>query len=473
MTLLFGIGAYLVFLLSIGAVAGRKVKTVEDYLVAKRRLPFFMAVPTIVATWFGAGSCMGVSGTVHRGSFYEVIADPFACSCGLVIAGLFFAARFRRTEKFTISDVLGKAYGKQVERFSSLLMLPFYVGTLASQMLALGVIFHIATGLDMQMGILIGSAIVVLYTMAGGMWAVSCTDFVQLALLIVGLTLLFTITWRSAPLQETLPQFWHEFSELKPQSLGLFPFLAFIGQLLMTGLGAIMGQDLIQRFFSCRTEKVAKWSTITAGGGYFALGLIPLFIGVAGRALYPHLSASDQLLPQLARDHLSTFTFSLFAAGLIAAIMSTADSYLLAGTAILTQNIFKTKNLKMMRASNLIIAAVSFTVAMFSKSIFNLMVHSGATLFVSIFVPTALALYGKKANNYPLAAWTSMLSGLVGWLGWLFLIKPHVLSFEEHLFAAATVGGIASLCGYYVPVVTRYTHSTLRIGISAAPKPRA
>ena len=469
MVLVVGMVVYFLLMLFIGAVASKKVKTADDYLVAKRRLPFLIAMPTIVATWFGAGSCLGVSGMVYQGSFYDVIADPFAIACALLVAGIFFASPFRKTGKLTISDILNTHYGPKVEKIASILTLPFYIGTLASQMLAIGIIFHITTGLNTELGIMLGSVIVIVYTMVGGMWAVSCTDVIQLVLLIVGLVILFCITWRAAPLADTLPQFWREFSTLKPQKFGFLSYLAFIGQLLMTGLGAIMGQDLIQRFFSCRTPTIAKWSAITGSGVYLLLGFIPLFIGVAGRFLYPNLGNAEQLLPQLARDYLSPTVFMLFAIGLIAAIMSTADSYLLAATAILTQNIINRRSLKTLRLGNLLIAVTAFIVAVFSKSIFNLMVHSGAMLFVAIFFPTTIALFWKKASCYPQAALSSMALGTLTWLGWVFLGKTPELTFEEHLFAAATAGAIGSCIGYVVVVfrvwcIARYELHLRKIG---------
>ncbi len=157
MTVIFivGLGLYFFLMALIGYLSSRRVKTMEDYLIAGRSLPFYLAVPTIIATWFGAGSSMGVSGTVYSDGFYGVIPDPFGCSLGLLIAGLFFAVPFRRLRLLTISDLLGKAYGTTFERISTLLVLPFYIGTLASQMVAMGYIFQIVSGASFEVGVII------------------------------------------------------------------------------------------------------------------------------------------------------------------------------------------------------------------------------------------------------------------------------------------------------------------------------
>lgn len=396
-----GVGLYFFLMALIGYLASRKVKTMEDYLIAGRRLPFYLALPTVVATWFGAGSSMGVSGTVYSHGFYGVIADPFGCSMALLIAGLFFAAPFRRLKLLTISDLLGKAYGEKFERFSSLIVMPFYIGTLASQMLAMGYVFQIVSGAQLEIGILLGALIVVTYTISGGMWAVTLTDFIQFGLLSLGLIIILPICFEQVEdSKAVLNTFFSEFKTLVPNE----SWLSYSGRVLMTGLGAIMGQDLLQRFLASRNESVARYSGIAGAATYLLLGFIPLFIGIAGREIYPGLETPEHLIPLLAKDYLSPVAFTLFACGLFSAIMSTADSYLLAGTTLLTNNVLlklrpvsEEKNkIRLLRFVNLAISLIALALAFSGQSIFNMMVHSGAMLFVAIFIPASAALFGKE-----------------------------------------------------------------------------
>ena len=448
---IIGVGLYFILMMVIGYLASRRVKTLANYLTANRSLPFFLALPTIVATWFGAGSCMGVSGTVYKEGFYGVLADPFGCSLALIIAGLFFAARFHRLKLYTISDLLGRSFGPRFERISTLVTIPFYIGTLASQMVAMGYIFHIISGQDPQMGMVIGSLIVLIYTASGGMWAVTLTDFVQLVMLSIGLALIVPICLDQVPDQAaTFHTFLSEFSTLVPaQKSDIF---SFVGRILMTGLGAIMGQDLIQRLLAGSSEEIARSSAIAAGGLYFLLGLIPLFIGIAGKSIFPDLDQPEQLIPLLAKQFLSPFAFAIFACGLLSAIMSTADSYLLAGASLITQNLLlksypdqteKTK-LRWMRTVNVSLVVSALGLAFTGQSIFNMMVHSGATLFVGILVPTSAALFLKKTNQT--AAWSALICGIASW-SLLVIYRLEDLS-EDALFSAATFGGLVSLISY-------------------------
>lgn len=451
---IFGISIYFSLILLIGCLASRKVKTMEDYLVAGRSLPFYLALPTVVATWFGAGSTMGVSGTVYSEGFYGVMADPFGCSLALLIAGLFFAAPFRRLKLLTISDLLSKVYGPVFERFSSIIVLPFYIGTLASQMLAMGYVFQIVSGEGLEVGILIGATIIMVYTIAGGMWAVTITDFVQFGLLSLGLLIIVPICFEqvkdSTVLLKTMVK---ELGSLLPnKNEASFSWLAYAGRILLTGLGAIMGQDLLQRFLASRTENIARYSGVVGAGVYLMLGFIPILIGIAGREIYPNLETPEQLIPLLAKEYLSPIAFIIFACGLFSAIMSTADSYLLAGTTLVTNNVIlkiwplatEKSKITLLRFANFTIALIALTLAFSGQSIFNMMVHSGTILFVAIFVPTSFALFWKGAN-IP-SAWISVACGISGWLGYLYFIEGEVK--EDLLFAAATFGAICSFAFY-------------------------
>jgi len=462
--MLGGITLFLVLMTAIGYYAGRRVQTMEDYLVAGRKLPFWLAVPTIVATWFGAGSSMGVSGTVYNEGFYGVLSDPFGCTLALLLTAAVFAGPMRRLKLFTISDLLRDRYGVAFERTATLLMVPFYIGTLAAQMVAMGYIFEILTGIDPMIGMMIGSVIVVGYTVFGGMWAVTLTDLVQLVILIAGMVIILPAVFNQLPHpQHVVDEMGRQFGMLGPrQETGL---LAYIGRIGMTSLGAIMGQDLLQRIFACRSEAVARSSAFTSAILYFSLGLIPLFIGLAGREIYPSLDNPEQLIPLIARESLSPFLFTVFACGLFSAIMSTADSYLLAGTSLITHNLIlplrplysEHKKITLLRSVSIACALTAFCLALSGQTIFNLIVHSGATLFVAIFVPATAALFSDWDS--PLSAWSALLCGLGGWLTYLFFNLPLT---EEILFAAAATGALTSHIGYFlstflmrIPIIER------------------
>lgn len=449
-----GLGIFLAVMLIIGHMSGSKVDSIDDYFIAGRKLSYKFAVPTIVATWFGAGSCMGISSIVYSDGFQGVISDPLGCSLALFLAAFFFVGKLRKRCYLTISDLIRDVYGTKAELFSSLLMLPLYIGVLAAQLVAIGYIFSLFLGFSTFTGTCLGGVIVLTYTSVGGMWAVTVTDFTQFLLVILGLVLLVPITIGALPDASVVwAMMKDEFSTLHPQSLATQGgLLVHGGKLLLTGLGAIMGQDLLQRVFACKSERVAVTSTFTAAWIYLALGIVPLTIGLVGRILLPDLSEPELLIPTLAKDHLSPFMLNVFVIGLLALLMSTADSYLLAGTAIITNNILsKNKQfLLYIRIVNALCIGLAILLGIALPSIFNLMVHSGAPLFVAIFVPVTAGLYFSKAT--PEAGWCSMLSGLIGWLVYVLYHAGELsTAYESVLYPAALIGASLSLIGYAVP----------------------
>ncbi|MDP1834755.1 MAG: sodium:solute symporter family protein [Chlamydiales bacterium] len=457
------LGIYVLVMLALGFFANRKVQTVEDYLVAGRKLPFYLAVPTIVAAWYGTGFCMGVSGLVYSKGVPAVLADPFGSTCALLLAGLFFAGRFRRMRLLTVADILGRAYGKRMEVCASLLMMPFYIGTLAAQMVALGYLLHLFAHIDTNTAIIMGSALMAIYTMAGGMWAVSFTDFLQLSVLLMGMILILPTVFSEFQDPHTFTTLKNEFASLLPhkQEEGT-GYLVYAGQLLITGVGAVMGQDLVQRCLATRSERTARWSVLCAAVVYFTLGMLPIAIGVAGRSLVPGLESPELLIPHLAQKYLSPVMVVIFVGGLILAIMSTADSYLLAGTSILTLNVIlpmfpqKTESARlwMLRGCSLIMTAIAFLLAKTGFNIFQLVIHSGAMLFVAIFFPVTMTLYYKRASSQ--AAWSALFGGVISWLCFVGYAYTNLgMAGDSLLYAAATVGGLGSLTTYVIVSVAR------------------
>jgi len=451
-------------MLLIGYWSSKQIKNLADFLVAGRRLPFHLATATLFATWFGAGSCMGASGTAYQEGLLGVISDPFAAGLSLILAGFFYVALLRRLELLTITDVFGKFYSKNSEIFASILMVPVYIGWLGSQMVALGYILHILIGVDPLIGICVGGLIVLLYTFAGGMWAVTLTDFIQVVVLVTGLfmilpSVLNDVGGISKLIKYTPKEYWH----VIPVNTGYNGWMSYIGQWALMGLGCIVGQDLIQRSLASKNEKVAKYSAVTAGICYILIGTIPIILGLAGRLIMPELDNPEHLMPKLAIKFLPPVFLMFFLSALISAIMSSADSSLLAATSLMTNNIIlrvfpripEVKILPLVRTTTILIGAISIGVALYIKQIYTLMVNSWATLFVGIFVPVTAALYWKKANTK--AAWASMILGTGTWIGYIIIMTGTFQEVSDPVFyRAATYGGIVSLLSYIIVTLINY-----------------
>ncbi|HET6787632.1 MAG TPA: sodium:solute symporter, partial [Aquabacterium sp.] len=199
-TLLAFVILYLVGTMGIGIYAGTRIKSTTDFAVAGRSLPLAMVITTTFATWFGAETVMGIPAKFVQGGLNAVVEDPFGASMCLVLVGAFFASRLYKMSLLTIGDFYRHRYGEGVEVFCSIAIILSYLGWVAAQITALGLVFSVLSGgaISAEMGMFIGTALVLIYVLIGGMLAVAWTDFIQMIVLVVGLSLIAVMAGHQA-----------------------------------------------------------------------------------------------------------------------------------------------------------------------------------------------------------------------------------------------------------------------------------
>ena len=162
-------------------------------MLAGRSLPLVLSSSALFATWFGSETVFGASSEFLKGGLYSVIEDPFGAALCLVLFGLFFARKLYSMNLLTLGDFFKVRYGKRTELIASVFLAPPYVGYIAAQLVAMGLILNVVTGLDVWEGVVISAIVVTFYTYIGGMWAITITDFIQSIIIIVGLLVLAII----------------------------------------------------------------------------------------------------------------------------------------------------------------------------------------------------------------------------------------------------------------------------------------
>ena len=322
----------------------------------------------------------------------------------------------------TIGDVFKRAFGKQVEFFATVFMVPVFFGYVAAQLVALSLIFGTVTDLSLIEGILVSAGIVVVYTFLGGMWAVSITDFIQTLMIVIGLVFVsMMISNEAGGVGEILSQAPEGTFQFFPDA-GINAWVNYLGAWIILGLGSIPSQDIYQRVMSSKSEKVAVQSTYLAGGFYLTFGLLPLFIALGAKVLYPELYFENKqmLLPSMVLAHGGLPVQIIFFGALISAVMSTASSGLLAPAALISENLvrplFKGKLkdkylLWILRINVLLVAIVSTFMASRDSNIYELVAGASILLLVSLFAPLTAGLYWKKASR--MGAILSMIIGMI------------------------------------------------------------
>jgi SSS family transporter len=443
--LLASIIAYLLLTILIGYWASRKVKTSGDFMLAGRSLPIFLSASALFATWFGSETVFGASSEFLKGGLYSVIEDPFGAALCLLLFGLFFARKLYNMNLLTLGDFFKVRFGNRTELVASFFLAPPYVGYIAAQLVAMGLIINVVTGLEVWQGVVISAFVVTFYTYIGGMWAISITDFFQSIVIVVGLLALAIILANKAGGVTVVLQGVH------PSTFRFLPewnfkeVMLYLAAWSVLGLGSLPSQDIFQRVMSSGSQKIAVRSCFIAAGLYLTVAMLPLFIGLCAKHLYPQTTSVDaQLaLPNMVLAHASLPIQILFFGSLLSAIMSTTSSAILAPAAIFSENLIKPLSKGKLKDKQLLIitrlcvlgfAGVATVMACLRTNIYELVGESSILSLVSLLAPMVLGLYWKRANGN--GALLAMVLGTLTLaffsfydVGWPALLPATLVSF--------------------------------------------
>ncbi len=424
---------YIVASIAIGLYAATKVKDSRDYVVAGRSLPFYVVAAMVFATWFGSETVLGIPAKFMGDGLGGILEDPFGSSMCLILVGLFFAARLYRMDLLTIGDYYRARYGQTVEVLTSLAIMASYLGWVSAQVVALGLVFNVIGGdaVSPQQGILLGAAIVLIYTLWGGMFSVAWTNFFQMLAIIGGI---LYIGWLLADKAGGVGVVVNHAREA-----GKFEFwpkatardiLWFVGASVTMMFGSIPQQDVFQRVMSAKTERIAVTGAVAGGAFYFFFAFAPIFLAYSALLIDPQLveglieKDAQHILPNLIMTHTPIAAQIVFFGALLSAIMSTASATLLAPSVTFTENVLKhilKRNLsdrQFLLTMRLVVAVFACGVTVFAlnseSSIYEMVGNAYKVTLVTAFIPLVTGLYWKRANTQ--GALFSIALGLAGWL---------------------------------------------------------
>jgi SSS family solute:Na+ symporter len=448
---------YLLVTIAIGLMAAKRVQNSADFAIAGRHLPMAMIVTTTFATWFGSETVLGIPAKFVNGGLHGVVEDPFGAGFCLIFVGLFFAGKLYRMTLLTISDYFRERYGRTVEVVCSLIIMVSYLGWVSAQVTALGLVFNLLSDgvVSLELGMVIGVVSILAYTLFGGMWSVAITDFIQMIILVVGLSILAVFAADQAggadkvlalAISQDMFKFWPE-----PNTKDV---LFFFASAITIMLGSIPQQDVFQRVMSANSIKAATHGPVIGGICYILFAFVPMFLVVSAMIIMPEqataLMADDpqKVLPTLVMTHMPFVMQVLFFGALLSAIKSCASATLLAPSVTFTENIWRQfhphqsdqQELRAMRVTVLVFSmlVLGYAVRMQGTSIYEMVSGAYQVPLVGAFVPLTFGLYWKRATTQ--GAIFALVLGLLTW--GLFLATP---AGDE--FPAQLAGVLASLTG--------------------------
>ena len=461
--LLWFVILYWVISVGIGLWAALRVRNTADFAAAGHSLPLPIVTATVFATWFGSETVLGIPATFLKEGLGGIVADPFGSSLCLILVGLFFARHLYTRKMLTIGDFFREKYGRTVEILITLCIVASYLGWVAAQIKALGLVFSVVSegALSQSAGMVIGASSVLVYTLFGGMWAVAITDFLQMIIIVVGMLYIggemagqsggvgVVIEHAAAGKLNFFPDF------------NLASILGFVAALVTMMLGSIPQQDVFQRITSSRNANIAVQAAVLGGVLYFIFAFVPLFLAYSATLITPDLVAqyldsdAQMILPKLIMGHAPMFAQIMFFGALLSAIKSCASATLLAPSVTFAENIvrglFKHLTdralLKIMRITVLVFTVIVTFFAMNSQlSIFKMVESAYKVTLVAAFVPLAFGIYWPRANS--LGGLLAVLGGLVTWIGCELLLPDAILP-PQLAGLVASVAGM--LLGGLVP----------------------
>ena len=417
-TLLVFVILYLVGTMALGMYAGTRIKSTADFAIAGRSLPLAMVITTTFATWFGAETVMGIPAKFVEGGLNAVIEDPFGASMCLVLVGAFFASRLYKMSLLTIGDFYRHRYGKGVEIFCSVAIILSYLGWVAAQITALGLVFAVLSGgaISPELGMVIGTALVLVYVMVGGMLAVAWTDFVQMVVLVIGLSF---IAWLAAEQAGGAGQVialaeQQNWFKILPEHTA-HGWTWFIAAAITMMFGSIPQQDVFQRVMSAKDSDTARKGAIIGGFSYLAFAFVPMFIVASALIIMPaetkELLANDpqKVLPTLILSKMPLIAQIFFFGALVSAIKSTSSATLLAPSTSFVENILKNIHpgmsdrqvLLSMRITLFVFTALvlTYAIVMQGTAIYDLVSAAYQIPLVGAFVPLLFGLYWSRATT--------------------------------------------------------------------------
>ncbi len=372
------IGVYLTLCLVIGLYKASTIKTIREYTIGTGYISSTVLFFTIFATHIGAGSTVGMVEKLHSMGLIFAIAVLAEPLIWLVTAKVF--ARnidvFKKAGCMSVSDVMGFLYGKPGKWLTNILAIFFSIGVISMQVGAIGYLFNYFLGVSHASGVLIGFGVLVLYSIFGGIRAVALTDTFQGLILLVAIPLACAIAFHDIggydSLVSNLPSSHLSIDFTKSNVLLLASMILYFTIPMSPG-------TFMQRFLMANDSKQLNKTLKMLACTSLPFALIICLIGFVIKVKAPEVDPNLAFF-YLIGNYLPIGITGLLISGILAAIMSTADSWLNTTSVVCAHDIAKAlfpkltdkQELLIARVSVLVIATLSVTIALTGAGVMEL-----------------------------------------------------------------------------------------------------
>lgn len=503
---------YMAIVIVIGLVfAKRANKSSEDYFLGGRSLGPWVTAMSAEASDMSGWLLMGLPGVAYWCGLADAAWTAIGLALGTYLNWLIVSKRLRRysiraNNSITLPDFFSNRFRenkKVIMTLSALFILIFFTVYAASCFVTCGKLFSTLFGAPYIAMMILGAVFVLLYTVLGGFLAESASDFMQAIVMVIALGVIVVIsTVRAGGFgavmdnARSIPGFLEFFGVAAPSlneageqivtaGTPVFGEAADYGMLnvfsmLAWGLGYFGMPQVLLRFMAIRKEEELKYSRRIAMVWVVISLAVAVFIGIAGRALYPtaHLTkaGAENIFITLATGSLPAILAGFVMAGILAATISSSDSYLLIAASAFAKNIYqgvykkKATDKQVMlisRITLIVIALIAMVIAMDEDSvIFNVVSFAWAG-FGATFGPIMLfSLFWKRTNR------AGAIAGMVSGAGMVFVWKLVIskLGGAFAIYELLPAFLISSVCIIVVSLLTKAPSREIQEDFEAAAK---
>ncbi|WP_226660901.1 sodium/proline symporter [Microbulbifer aggregans] len=464
---------YKVILLLIGFWSQRRTRSTTDYFLGGRNLGPVVAAISYGASSASAWTLLGMSGAAYVLGISAIWIVAGAVT-GCATAWLWIAPRLmhhtRERDQITLTAFLAdnpegtsSLASHKIKLLASGVILISFVFYIAAQFQGAATTFATVFSRPLAESLILGAAIITIYTFLGGFWAASITDTLQGGLMLVAAVLLPVVAFLSIGGWEEIRQselFSPEMLSLSGRNSGLAALGFAIGNLAI-GIGTLGQPHLLNRFMALRNERALKQAQILSIGWFSIVFLSMFTLGLLGRILLPELQDPEALFFELSSQLLPPFAAAILLAAVLSAIMSTADSMLLVVAATISHDLqlkrlMPQRELLLSRLSMLSVAICAVIIALYlPATIFERVLFAWVAIG-SAFAPTILArLAGATlspaavarsiATGFGLAVILSLLPNTTG--DWAERLIPFATAMLVLLFPTFALGTSSRLKG--------------------------
>ncbi|MFJ8965479.1 sodium:solute symporter [Lentzea sp. NPDC102401] len=417
------IAAYVLGMIGMGWWGMRRATSKSEYLVAGRRLGFTMYSGTMSAVVLGGASTIGGVGLGYKFGVSGAWM-VFAIGLGILLLSALFARRIVKLKVYTVSQMLDLRYGGNSSMISGLVMAAYTLMLTVTSTIAYSTIFNVLFGLPKSLGVIIGGAVVVLYSVLGGMWSITLTDIVQFVVKTVGiLFLLLPISLATAGGFDGIQARLNDPAMFEVGNIGVSTIVTY---LLIYVFGLLIGQDIWQRVFTAKSPKVATWGGITSGLYCLVYAVAGALIGLAGKALYPDIANKDEAFATIVENLLPTGVRGLVLAAALAAMMSTSSGALIACATVASNDIWRRKtdsDVHNNRMFTLVIGVVAIAIAVALNDVVAALTVAYNILVGGLLVAIIGGLVWKRGTR--LGAMVSMAVGSLTAIGFMVFVDVY------------------------------------------------